>query len=113
MQQSYIKKTTLILLMAFAIVTGYVQSKATAEENFTNDLSALDQALKELNIPKKQTSKPITGYGQTNPNKQRLIDVSMNALFAVGGSTEKDESLQNLQGGGHDQIGRASCRERV
>ncbi len=23
-------------------------------------------------------------------------------LFAVGGSTERDESLRNLQGGGHD-----------
>ncbi|HBG46001.1 MAG TPA: hypothetical protein DDW94_03330 [Deltaproteobacteria bacterium] len=34
--------------------------------------------------------------------KLRLIDLSMDALIAVGGSTEDDESLQSLQGGGHD-----------
>lgn len=32
----------------------------------------------------------------------RLMDISMDALFAAGASTEDDESLQTLQGGGHD-----------
>ncbi len=32
----------------------------------------------------------------------RLIDISLDALFAAGGSTEDDESILNLQGGGHD-----------
>ena len=32
----------------------------------------------------------------------RLIDLSVDALFAAGTSTEKDEPLQRLQGGGHD-----------
>ena len=32
----------------------------------------------------------------------RLVDLSADLLFAVGGSTERDESLQSLQGGGHD-----------
>jgi hypothetical protein len=34
--------------------------------------------------------------------KLRLIDISLDALFAVGASTEDDEALQDLQGGGHD-----------
>lgn len=32
----------------------------------------------------------------------RLIDISLDALFAAGTSTENDRQLQNLQGGGHD-----------
>ena len=32
----------------------------------------------------------------------RLMDISMDALFAAGSSTEDDEALQTLQGGGHD-----------
>jgi hypothetical protein len=32
----------------------------------------------------------------------RLIDISLDALFAAGTSTEPDESIRNLQGGGHD-----------
>ena len=32
----------------------------------------------------------------------RLIDLSLDALFAAGSSTVTDDSLQNLQGGGHD-----------
>jgi hypothetical protein len=35
-------------------------------------------------------------------SKLKLIDISMDALFAAGSSTEDDESLQTLQGGGHD-----------
>ena len=41
---------------------------------------------------------PPQGRGST----LRLIDISMDALFAAGSSTEDDESLQTLQGGGHD-----------
>lgn len=32
----------------------------------------------------------------------RLIDVSLDVLWAAGGSSEKDKSLETLQGGGHD-----------
>jgi hypothetical protein len=35
-------------------------------------------------------------------SKLKLIDISMDALFAAGSSTADDESLQTLQGGGHD-----------
>jgi hypothetical protein len=37
--------------------------------------------------------------GQAN---LRLIELSADLLFAIGGSSEDDESLQSLQGGGHD-----------
>jgi len=37
-----------------------------------------------------------------SPGQLRLIDVSLDILTAVGGSTESDAVLQNLQGGGHD-----------
>jgi hypothetical protein len=39
---------------------------------------------------------------QPSGSRLRLIDISMDALFAAGTSTEEDESLQTLQGGGHD-----------
>ncbi|MBI5455327.1 MAG: hypothetical protein HY956_11910 [Deltaproteobacteria bacterium] len=39
---------------------------------------------------------------ETGRGNLRLIDISMDALFAVGSSTEDDETLQTLQGGGHD-----------
>ena len=32
----------------------------------------------------------------------KLIDISLDALFSAGGSTEDDDALQSLQGGGHD-----------
>ena len=44
----------------------------------------------------KDTSKGIGG------GNLRLIDISLDALLAGGASTEEDEILQNLQGGGHD-----------
>jgi hypothetical protein len=39
---------------------------------------------------------------QVGGARLRLIDVSLDALFAVGTSTETDDSIESLQGGGHD-----------
>jgi hypothetical protein len=65
--------------------------------------SPLDQALKELGV---EEQRPVVSsdlwsrrVGGTN---LRLIDISLDALIAAGGSTERDEDLQILQGGGHD-----------
>jgi hypothetical protein len=67
---------------------------------------ALDEALQQFERdqsrdraaqPPSLLSVP-TGGGTT----LRLIDISMDVLFAMGGSTERDESLAQLQGGGHD-----------
>jgi len=78
--------------------------------------SALDQALRDLPGgatgelsaspapaggssagPSPLPSLPTGGGGQL-----RLIDMSLDGVFAGGGSTERDPSLQSLQGGGHD-----------
>jgi hypothetical protein len=45
-------------------------------------------------------------YGEdvksVSSGRLRLIDISMDALFAGGWSTVNDNTLQNIQGGGHD-----------
>ncbi|MEK6599052.1 MAG: TonB-dependent receptor [Deltaproteobacteria bacterium] len=57
----------------------------------------------------KKSQRPDEGYGRqkttaagASAGNLRLIDISMDALFAAGGSTEDDEELERLQGGGHD-----------
>lgn len=66
--------------------------------------SALDSALAEL--PDEPVAPPSTSDDlwsrTTGDTTFRVIDLSTDLLFAVGGSTERDESLSTLQGGGHD-----------
>ena len=82
----------------------------------TADESALDRALRDLPsgatgelsaasapasaasaVPSLLPNVPTGGGGQL-----RLIDMSLDGVFAGGSSTERDPSLQSLQGGGHD-----------
>ncbi|MGH7819169.1 MAG: hypothetical protein ACREQ9_05300, partial [Candidatus Binatia bacterium] len=82
-------------------------SGAEAEPSrLSGEEAALDQALKELGLPAEAPPPPSAPpallarpIGAAN---LRLIDVSLDALFAAGTSTENDESLQSLEGGGHD-----------
>jgi hypothetical protein len=64
----------------------------------------LDQALKESGgTEEKQpvfSREPVVQ--QSGAANQRLIDISFVPSFFAGSSTEKDETLQTLQGGGHD-----------
>lgn len=66
--------------------------------------SELDRALREAGLST-EAAKPASSdifskrIGGAN---LRLIDVSIDILMAAGGSTERDASLGNLQGGGHD-----------
>ena len=63
--------------------------------------STLD-ALKEVLLPKEgEPRRDILSY-QVGGATLRLIDVSFDGLFAAGASTERDQPLQFLQGGGHD-----------
>ncbi len=62
--------------------------------------SALDRALRGL--PSQRSVQPIVAAPATGGMQFQLIDVSLDGLFAAGGSTERDDSLQSLQGGGHD-----------
>jgi hypothetical protein len=64
--------------------------------------SALEKAVQEVTPAPAAPAAPSIVAGQLGATRFRLIDVSLDILFAVGGSTEPDESLQTLQGGAHD-----------
>jgi hypothetical protein len=60
------------------------------------------EKVKEALLPKEgEPKKDILSY-QVGGATMRLIDVSFDGLFAAGASTERDQQLQFLQGGGHD-----------
>ncbi len=70
---------------------------------------ALEAALAEIQLDDSRATAPRApsvipssqaGLGSIGPF--RLLDLSFDLLTAAGGSTESDESLQSLQGGGHD-----------
>jgi len=64
--------------------------------------SALDKALKEAE-PTAPESVPTDLFSRrVGGTTFRLIDISLDALFAAGASTERDSAIQNLQGGDHD-----------
>jgi hypothetical protein len=50
---------------------------------------------------------------QVGDLKFRLLDISFDALFAAGGSTEHDASLGTLQGGGHDPRKRGATVQNI
>src|SRR5688572_12751883 len=60
---------------------------------------ALDQALSQQ--PSLEAT-PVPSTPSLFGAPFRLIDVSLDGLFAVGTSTEQDDSIQELQAGGHD-----------
>ena len=82
-----------------------LQSSAATEE------SPLDRAVRELGFPggtagasaSAAPSEPIIPKPAAGGGAQfKLVDLSLDGLFAAGTSTENDASLQELQGGGHD-----------
>jgi hypothetical protein len=64
--------------------------------------AALEKAVQEAAPPQAAPAKPDIVSGQIGGARLRLIDISADLLFAVGWSTEPDDSLQTLQGGDHD-----------
>lgn len=65
--------------------------------------SPLDQALQELGREERRPTESMGLLsGQVGGTNVRLIDISLDALVAAGASSERDEALQTLQGGGHD-----------
>jgi len=85
-----------------------VQQVEAAQKQQTAALQArlespLDQALKELGTeerrPTESTDLLSRQIGRAN---LRLLDLSLGTLIAAGSSTEREEVLQTLQGGGHD-----------
>jgi len=73
------------------------------------DDDALNEAIREIEQSTPPASPSPAGPGSSDiystrvgAAQLRFIDLSLDALFAVGTSTERDESLESLQGGGHD-----------
>ncbi|MBI4607347.1 MAG: hypothetical protein HY721_35725 [Planctomycetes bacterium] len=101
---------TRLTLRRFTLPCLWIAASLTAAaEEATEAQKALDEALKDLPQapgPAPPTESPGApgdlASRQLGPANLRLIDVSLDALFAAGSSTERDEELQRLQGGGHD-----------
>ncbi|MGH8065861.1 MAG: hypothetical protein ACRERE_11655 [Candidatus Entotheonellia bacterium] len=74
---------------------------APAEKPSTPE-AALEKAIQEVAPTPAAPTKPDIVSGQLGGARFRLLDISADILFAVGSSTETDESLQILQGGDHD-----------
>ena len=79
-----------------------MESQYAAAEKPSVPESALDKALKETEPPAPQAVPTDLFSRQIGGSTYRLIDVSLDALFAAGTSTERDSSLQTLEGGDHD-----------
>ncbi len=70
------------------------------EETQSSERSPLDDALRELETPAGQPGD--IAARRVGPVTLRLMDVSLDLLVAAGTSSERDGSLETLQGGGHD-----------
>jgi hypothetical protein len=64
--------------------------------------SPLDRAVKELGEGERRTESTDLFSRRMGGTNLRLIDISLDALFAAGASSKREEALQTLQGGGHD-----------
>lgn len=73
-----------------------IKALEEASKAQANTIEEQQRVINELKV------RPASAPNQTGGGRLKLIDISMDALFAAGGSTEDDESLQNLEGGGHD-----------
>ena len=64
--------------------------------------SPLERAVQDLEAPQPRPAQPALAARQVGGATLRLIDISADILMAVGGSTVGGETLEMLQGGGHD-----------
>jgi hypothetical protein len=102
-----------IRILSSCLILFILTARVGAEET----PSAIDQAISE--IPQSQPlakseapgsiwSAPLSGSATL-----QLMDISFDAMMAVGGSTEPDPSLQTLQGGEHDPRKRGFTLQQV
>ncbi len=94
--------SSLLLMLASPSFGQDVESRLkTLEDTAKAQQQKIEEQQKTIDslhsVPRANTPSPQAGGG-----KLRLLDLSMDGLFAAGTSTENDESLQTLQGGGHD-----------
>ena len=97
----------LITLLAAALLgspsSSWAQESAADAE--TPAASALDEAIADLEAatPAAQPQQPAPLQRASRRTPQlRLIDVSLGVLLFAGFSSENDDSISTLQGGGHD-----------
>ena len=79
-----------------------MRSQLPAAEKPVPPEVALEQALKEIEMP---SPAPVTTdlfSRQVGGTTFRLIDISLDALFAAGTSTKREATIQQLEGGDHD-----------
>src|SRR3990172_8861212 len=86
-----------------------IEQRVKALEDFSKTQQKTIEEQQGVIDELKKSQRPDEGYGRQKTTASgaragnlRLIDISMDALFAAGGSTEDDEELERLQGGGHD-----------
>lgn len=68
---------------------------------------ALEKALKEIEAPAPEPVTTDLFSRQAGGTTFRLIDISLDALFAAGTSTKREDSIRRLQGGDHDRASAA------
>ena len=104
-------KTTIlagfITLLAAALLgsPSSLWAQESAADAETPAASALDEAISNLEAPAAavQPQQPARLQMPASRSPQlRLIDVSLDVLFYAGFSSENDDSISTLQGGGHD-----------
>jgi hypothetical protein len=79
-----------------------MESRPAAVETPPAADTSLDRALKESEPAAEQPLTTDVFSRRVGDTTFRLIDISLDALFVAGASTERDASIRNLQGGDHD-----------
>jgi len=79
-----------------------MESRPAAVETPALSETPLDRALKETEPAATQPLTTDVFSRRLGDATFRLIDISLDALFVAGASTERDASIRNLQGGDHD-----------
>ena len=103
-------KTTILAGFITLLAAGLLGSPSTpwaqesAADAETPAASALDEAISDLEAPAAapQPRQPALQLPRGRSPQLRLIDVSLGVLLFAGLSTENDDSISTLQGGGHD-----------
>jgi hypothetical protein len=96
-------KGTIRSLAALAALLALPPAVATAGEEGggTKGRTELEEALEDLRFRVEGLEKDLRSAKQPAPTV-KYLDLSLNGLFAGGGSTATEEQLLDLQGGGHD-----------
>jgi len=76
---------------------------AAAQESPPPERGSFEQALDEMVAGQEKAKKSATpSLDLFSGARFSLLDLSLDALFAAGTSTERDDSIEDLQAGGHD-----------